>query len=219
MIFKSFFICNYLLILFVSFYFRGKIQGNKLLNYFIYFLIYSLFTEILGFYIGVYKRINTFYIYNTWNLVNHFFYLFFFYKLIQNKRKKRALILISICYLIFTLITILFFRNFYNQPFINNIIIGSFIIVIAIMFYFMELLNSDVILNLKYSLFFWISLGIFLFNIGFIPIVVIGEYISFTGVFRYVTYALNLIMGTCFILGLVLSKKEYNKLTLTSLGE
>lgn len=59
-------------------------------------------------------------------------------------------------------------------------------------------------------MFFWISIGVLLYNIGFIPVFVIAELIDFRGVFMYITFALNIILSLCFISGFVISKKEFN---------
>ena len=62
---------------------------------------------------------------------------------------------------------------------------------ITVLIYFSELLQSDEIFNLKKSMVFWISLGVLLFNIGFIPVDIIAEFISFSGVFRIIALILN----------------------------
>lgn len=97
-----------------------------------------------------------------------------------------------------------------NQIFISNIILGKILMIVTIMLYYTELLKSDLILNIKESLFFWISLGIFIYSIGFIPVFVIAEYISYQGAFRYITFGLNILMSLCFIIGFLISKKQYN---------
>lgn len=76
--------------------------------------------------------------------------------------------------------------------------------------FFYELLKGERILNLKESLFYWIGLGVMLFNVGFIPAYVVAEYISFGIAYRIITVVLNLIMAGCFITGFIVSKKEYN---------
>ena len=81
---------------------------------------------------------------------------------------------------------------------------------ITVLIYFSELLQSDEIFNLKKSMVFWISLGVLLFNIGFIPVDIIAEFISFSGVFRIIALILNLLMLACFIAGFIVSKKEFN---------
>lgn len=187
-----------------------KIRSNFYLKLFIIFIGYSLFTEILGFLIGAILRINSHFIYNSWNLINHYFYMFFFLGLIKNKLRRDFIKGLIIIYLLFTIIEVSFFTNFLNQFLEKNLIIGSFLIMISVLMYFYELLKSDKILNLKGSMFYWIGLGVLFFNVGFIPAYVVAEYISFGVAYRIITLVLNLIMAGCFITGFIVSKKEFN---------
>ncbi|UMB59534.1 hypothetical protein MHL31_10635 [Lutibacter sp. A80] len=91
-----------------------------------------------------------------------------------------------------------------------NTVVGSILIVISVLTYYSELLQSDEILYIKKSMFFWISLGVLLFNIGFIPVYIIAEFISFGGVYNIVALFLNLLMVSCFLTGFILSEKAYN---------
>ncbi|GGK38235.1 hypothetical protein E2488_10325 [Gramella jeungdoensis] len=188
----------------------SKIRDSLYIKLFLIFIAYSLLTEISAFIIGVLLRINTFPIYNTWNLMNHFFYLFFFLHLLQNSLKRKILKFIIGIYAVFTAVVISFYVDFLSKFLSINSVIGSILIVISIMIYFSELLQSDEILNLKKSIYFWISLGVLLFNIGFIPVYIIAEFIVFGGVFKIITFFLNLLMISCFVTGFIVSKKEYN---------
>lgn len=200
----------YLLVIFFGIINYKKISDSLFLKLFLVFIIYSLITEILGYVFGIILRINTFSIYNFWNLVNNYFYFFFFLALLENSFKIKLLKFLIIGYTLITIIDLAFFTSFIESSMNNNIIIGSIIIVIAILMYLSELLESDAILNLNKSMFFWISLGVFLFNIGFIPVFVIAEFIEYKGVYRYISFALNIIMSLCFTTGFIVSKKEFN---------
>ncbi|MDV7186562.1 hypothetical protein R3X25_04650 [Lutibacter sp. TH_r2] len=59
-------------------------------------------------------------------------------------------------------------------------------------------------------MFFWLSVGVLVINIGSIPVFVIGELIDWQGIFNYIILVLNLLMATSFITGFVVSKKELN---------
>lgn len=172
--------------------------------------MYSLLTELVAYYIGVVHKKNSFYVFNSWNFVNSYFYLFFFLGIIKNSYKRNLIKILILVYTLISILDIVFFTDFLTKSLNNNIIIASFILVITIVIYYSELLQNDIILNLKYSIFFWISIGVLFFNIGFIPVIVFAEYISYSGVFRYITIALNIIMNLCFIIGFIVSKKQYN---------
>lgn len=198
----------YSIVLITGFINYSKIKNSLYLKLFLAFNAYSLLTEISGFIFGVMLKINTFPLFNTWNLVNHFFYLFFFLHLLKNTFKKNLIKFIIGSYALFTVIVIVFYYDFVNKFLYLNTVIGSILIVIAVLIYFSELLQSDEILSIKESMFFWISLGVLLFNIGFIPVYIIAEFISFGGIYNLVALFLNLLMVGCFVTGFILSEKS-----------
>ncbi|MBT8317643.1 MAG: hypothetical protein HKP59_08445 [Lutibacter sp.] len=109
------------------------------------------------------------------------------------------------------MINISFFSDYLTEFLDINSIVGGILIVISIMIYFSELVQSDGILNLKKSMFFWISLGALFFYIGVIPVDVIAKFINFGVVLRVITLLLNLLMAGFFITGFIVSEKEYNR--------
>ncbi|MFD1292872.1 hypothetical protein ACFQ5N_03395 [Lutibacter holmesii] len=113
-------------------------------------------------------------------------------------------------YIVIVAIDVIFIENFITEGLINIMIIGSLFVVISVMLFFVELINRDEILEIQNSLIFWISIGVLLFNIGFIPIIIIAEFIAYRGVFSYIILTLNIIMSLCFITGFLVSKKEFN---------
>jgi len=76
--------------------------------------------------------------------------------------------------------------------------------------YFSELLNSDRIISIQKTMTFWISLGVLIYALGYIPVFIIGEFIDYQGIFRSITFGLNIFMSLCFITGFIVSKKEFN---------
>lgn len=207
---KYFFIANYLLIIVFGFYNYNKIKESIPLKMFLGFLVYSFFIEVAGMFFAFYLKVNTAFIYNSWNVVSYLFYTFFFLGKISNQTKKLFIKSFAAIFIALILINALFFQNYVIHIFIYNFILGKILMVVTIMIYFTELLKSNLILNIKESLFFWISIGVFIYSIGSIPVFVVAEYISYQGAFRYITFGLNIIMSLCFITGFLISKKQYN---------
>jgi hypothetical protein len=188
----------------------SKYSHRKELKLFLFFLIYSFFTEIIGAYLGRVLFITNNFIYNTWNIVNFLFFAFFILSRINTKKKRTFIKILIGLFISLTIINIVFYANFINQFLIYNALLAKFLTVISIIVYFTELLDSDDILNIKNSLYFWICLGVFLYNLAFLPAFALAKYTSFFGSFKYITFGLNIIMNLCFITGFILSKKEYN---------
>jgi len=200
----------YAIIIGVALFHVKKYKHNIQLKLWLYFLIYSFITEVLATYFiyVVGKRANI--IYNSWWLVNSIFYIIFFLNRVISKIKRKFIISYLSAFILYNFISILFFKNYRNDILSESFIIGQFFVVLSIMIYYAELLSSDMILRFQKSLFFWISLGALVFNIGLLPVFVIAELIEWQGVFRYIIFGLNVIMAGCFITGFIVSKKEFN---------
>jgi hypothetical protein len=207
---KYFFIANYLIIVIFGIYHYQKIKESLPLKLFLGFLVYSFITEIVGTLFAFYLRINSAIIYNTWNIVNFLFFTFFFYSILKSAKRKKIVLAFAGLFSLFIILNAIFFENYMVEIFRNNIIFGKILMMIIIMMYFTELLKSNLILNLGQTMFFWVSLGVFVYAIGFIPAFVIAKLIDFQGVFRYITIGLNILVSICYITGFIISKKEFN---------
>ena len=196
-------------LLFGIFYYK-KYNHNLQLKLWVLFLGYSFVNEIIGFYFAYVLSVRNYVISNTWFLVSAFFYMFFFLNSLKSPTKRKLIISFISIFAIYNIISILFYRDYQSQYFVDSYILGEFLIVLTILLYYFELLSGDSILNLKYSLFFWISIGALIFNIGLIPVYVIAELINYQGIFRYIILGLNIVMIISFISGFIVSKKEFN---------
>ncbi|MGK0295909.1 MAG: hypothetical protein ACI884_002081 [Ulvibacter sp.] len=81
-----------------------------------------------------------------------------------------------------------------------------------VLFYF-QLLKSDVTLNLKFFLPFYISIGVLIFNLLITPIDIFddfysGEDILFTKIKNIVYLFSNLFMYSSFILGFIICRRK-----------
>jgi len=180
------------------------------LKVFLGFLIYSFLTELLGAYLGRVLIVSNSYVYNVWNIVAFFFYAYFVLSKLTERKKIIFVWLLIGVFFIVTFINIVFYAGLIKYVLVNNSLLAKSLIVIMMIFYFIELLKSDEIINFKKSLFFWICTGVFFYNLAFLPAFALVKYTSYVGVFKYITFSLNIIMHLCFITGFIISKKEYN---------
>jgi len=200
----------YLTVIIVGVFNYKKYSQNKYLKYFLFFLIYSFLTEIIGSYVARVLVVKNNFIYNTWDIVNFLFYSYFFLSKISNKRKRKFVKILQFVFISFTIINLLFYSHFVNEVLISNAILTGSLVSIIVIVFFTELLESDQILTIQKSLFFWVGLGVFLFNLVFLPAFSLLKYTSVNGSWKYITLGLNIVMGSCFIIGFIVSKKEYN---------
>lgn len=139
-----------------------------------------------------------------------FFTSSFFLSQIKNSKKRKIVQGFIVVYGLYVLISSLFYKDYGSVYLVDSWVLGQLFVVLTIMLYYTELLKSDTILNIKYSLLFWISIGALIFNIGILPVFVIAELIRFQGIFRYIILGLNVVLSLSFIIGFIVSKKEYN---------
>lgn len=194
---------------FLASIFSYKKISTTPLKYFIFFIWYGLISEIIANILS-FNNVSTVLINNVYFIFSTLFYIVFYSLIYTNhKYKKVAYSFIGIYLLA------VFFNNFYLQNLIynwqtNTYIFGSFLIIILIILFFIEVLNSDKILVLNKLYIFWISVGVLILNLGLIPVLVVAEFIRWSGIFSYILLTVNIIMYSCFIIGFIVSKKEYN---------
>ncbi|MCK0129971.1 hypothetical protein MWU59_00500 [Flavobacteriaceae bacterium F08102] len=189
-------------------------------KYFLWLLWYIVLTEFVGSWAIKYD----FLIfkdehgvkYNLWmiNLLYLIFYptcFYIYHQTVTSLRYKFWIKLFFIAYLILSLINWTFIQNFIfswsELPFIT----GSLMLVVSIIFYFIELLRSEKIIIFHRMLFFWISVGLLLFHTGTIPFSAqINGYALIPGIHKLflINYVLAIAMYVIFTFGFLWSKKE-----------
>lgn len=174
-----------------------------------YFICYTFINELTGIFF-IRNGINANIIYNTFSIISTIFFLFFFRSLIKNISFKKTLL-----WLVIVFIVSVVFNSFIQQDIIhtlqtNTFILGFLIVIVTILLFFFEILNSDDILKLNKLPNFWISVGIFSFAICIVPVMVIANFIGWSGAYDYILLAVNVIMYSCFTYAFILSKKEFN---------
>ena len=204
----------YILIYCISVFFAiinyHKIKGTKS-RFFLYLLIMGLITEILGYYIGFHTKLKFIYaVYNVYLFLNFIFYILFFRSFILNKKKRKIVIYILLSLITFIAINYAFIQTSFLKIQLNSFVFGTLSLIVTIILYLSDLIEKDIILNIKYVLLFWISIGSFLFYIGWLPVTVLSSFIKYNVAWHIIILFLNILMHSCFITGLVLSKKEFN---------
>jgi len=209
-LFKYSYITLYTITLIVCLIYRRKYTHNLALRLWMYFIVYSLLTEIIGHYFSHIKGVRINLTGNLWGVVSVIFYLSFFLSELKLRITRISVKLLLILFSVFTFIYFIFFNSLIHDLPSRGLIVGSLFVVITIFIYLAELLRGDTILSIQKSLFFWISLGVLIFYLGLLPVLVIAEMIAWQGIFKHIILSLNYIMNICFVMGLIISKKEFN---------
>jgi len=140
-----------------------KLKSTSL-RWFPLFLLFISCVEFTAWYIRKRLHLPNAWIFNVSIVFEYGFYFYLFYKYLTNRIYKK-LILISLLLLVGTSIYINLvedFAEFHSQP----LLIGNFSIVILCCLYFFQIIQSEDYINLVREPLFWISSGLFLFNLG-----------------------------------------------------
>jgi len=196
------------LTLFVAVFQFNKFKTSPI-KYVVYFIGYVFISEtIANSYLS--NGMSTVIINNVYSIAYTFFNLFFYSILIKNNRAKKIGYIMMFIFSIGLLINQLFFQEFEHKLQTYTFILGLFLVTILVFIYLSEIMNSDKIFKLTNTSVFWISIGIIIFNFGFIPVLVVAELIRWEGIYNYILLFVNVIMYSCFITGFIISKREYN---------
>ena len=196
------------LTLFVAVFQFNKFKTSPI-KYVVYFIGYVFISEtVANSYLS--NGMSTVIINNVYSIAYTFFNLFFYSILIRNNRAKKIGYIMMFIFSIGLLINQLFFQEFEHKLQTYTFILGLFLVTILVFIYLSEIMNSDKIFKLTNTSVFWISIGIIIFNFGFIPVLVVAELIRWEGIYNYILLFVNVIMYSCFITGFIISKREYN---------
>ncbi len=206
---KTGLIIEFLSALFSVIYFY-KVKKAPVLKYFTILLWYVFLNDLLGLYIR--EKISDYnaIIYNIYYGIN-FVYLFILYRQNIKGRKSKSIVILFLSIYVFVYIINGFFENYLIQFQSIPYIIAAFFLIITIIIYFIETLNSDRILHIKKRLLFWISVGLLLYYMGNLPFRIVRNYyteLSSSTAMILVNFSLTIVMNVCFIIGFIVSNKK-----------
>ncbi len=209
----------YLLTWIIAVY-RYRQYFDTVLKYLPIFIMYTFLTELLGYFIKYHEEFQFFaderyswrnvIIYNIYQIVCFIFFYWVYWKILKTPKFKKWIkygAYLSICS---QLASLLFQNPFHVHLFYANII-GSLVLVVAIIFYFKEKQTESHPLPHKYNLLYWISIGLVVFYALFPFILLIG-YVKYDIYAQYnlrtVLLILIVFMYLCINLGLLVGRRK-----------
>ncbi len=184
---------------------------NTQLKYFAFILTYVALNELLGGYLrdsGVLS--NNYIIYNIYNVITFSYFFLLYRNHLEKKIYKKIVMAFFVIYLLAVLING-FFQNYLTQNQVVPYILAAVFLIVSIIFYFIEILNSQKVLYVNKNLLFWISIGLFLYYIGIIPFRIITNSFASADSHNYlflIKFILVAVMNSCFIIGFIWSNKK-----------
>lgn len=196
----------------VGFRFYHKLPNNKA-KFVLYIIVFSFLTEFIGKYFTSWTGLINFPVYNIYMLASFSAYILLLYALLQKLACKRIAISFLITFYFFYFFNLYYFQYQNDTVFTNSFALGVIFVLLLSCCYFVEIFNSEKILNFKKSIYFWFILGILLFHVPFLPFMLAIKWFLIKNdesIFSLVLFILNLLMNSCFIIGFLWSEKRYN---------
>ncbi len=188
------------------FYYKYK---NSHLKYLVFIIWYSTLNEYFGLFYTNYINPNNSVVFNIHQIIEFSFYLILYKNIISSKTNK----LIINCFIILYYLSVFancFIESFLYNYFSNNFIIGAFFIVVSIVMYLIEILNSEKIIYINKSLLFWVSVANLIYYVPSVPFQVVTKYYVNSPTIPYIyliNYLLSFIVFIILTIGFVWSNK------------
>lgn len=196
----------------VSFLYYNKLRSShwRWLSFFLFFIVCI---EFAGRYFAETKQ------YEANTLLFRYlgfpvFFLFYFYIFFRHEYfagKKNWII--AGCFIYLAGIIVESFLPHQNSYWFSSLsyCTANLLLVIYLLFYFLQLIRSNDILNFSRSLMFWFCLGLLIYYIGTLPFyglrnLLITKYINIYKMYSYIWVILNYCMYTSFTIGIIRCK-------------
>ncbi len=210
---------------FVASLYHYRRNKSKSAFYLAAYLGLTVLIEIIGYYTVLLKALErldliegtfwekNFWLYNIQLIISAVFYTVYFKWQLTSKVSKKLLSIVVILFSI-SAVAYLIFSGVYTVAFSPfTLIAGTLMVLFSIGLYYLELLQSDLILNVTRSLPFYISIGVIIFNLCTPPLFLYSMFFSLTNnpefvpIYTLVIFGSNLIMYSIFILGFIICSR------------
>ncbi len=147
-------------------------------------------------------------------------FLFFFWLFFQSFKKSKYKTLPVICSVIYLgawITDLVYFSRFLSYFYFFSYTFGNLLLLVLILVFFIQLVNSDAILSFRKNILFWVSLGLLIFYLGSFPYyglrnLIVYKYPVFNTIYGHVVVVLNCIMYLMFTLSFIWGKPNTSSL-------
>ncbi len=191
-----------------AYYYRY--YSKSILKYFIILIWYSFFNELFALFYSEHVNNSNAFFYNVYQILEFIFYFVMYKQTVQKLLNKKIISYLMALYFVSVIVNC-FFSNFLEEFFVPSLMVGAGGVVVSIILYFSEILNSDQILNINKMLKFWISVALLIFYVPNIPFWVVRKYYVDSPTLPYIfniNFVLVFIVNVLFILGFIWSGKD-----------
>lgn len=177
------------------------------LRFFLMYVFIQMITETVGLYLGKKFGANAWW-YSCMYLVT-FLYVYVLFR--EGIKTLKYQVFITYTMYLFVLSFAVFAFLFGFGAVSNTIIyiIGASFGIFTVILYYVDILKTNEIVAVKTNLLFWVSVGLLLLYVGYVPIksiYLVSDDLASLDVFKAIHYTLIIIMNLCFITGFLLVK-------------
>lgn len=174
---------------------------SKILDRVLSFILsITIVTETMGWLLTS-LLLSNFFIYNLYMPIIFIAQNFLFYKLRQ--QNKKVFVVTSLIILIIWLFEVGMAQGLNHGYFFYTYVAGTLILLVNVYEYIVFTMNSADVVKIEKSRYFWISIGILVFYIPFLPVMMGVKYsLIQVEIYRAIVFLLVILQHTSFIIGL-----------------
>ena len=168
---------------------------------------YIFLTELFGFIVGRYVHFDNFFIYNFYCLFFPLINFRIFSILSKSASMKKRIKILSFLLILFFIGENIIFKNLFTEQQYHTYLISLIFLIYIISVHLLEIMESDIIHDFYRSKSFWISTGLLLFSVPFLPMMIAFKFMTLNFEIRMVvTSILIIVMHSCFIVASLRTK-------------
>jgi hypothetical protein len=199
-------------------------KRNKLLLYFIPFLVITVSVELVAWVLTSKNSVSGYLsfryaMYNIFTALEFLFYSFLFYIHLKKPVFKKIVYLFFPVYSILVLINFLFVQGLTKTFHTYTFLLGSFFLVVFCCLYFYESVQPDKVEDqLSKQPFFWISSGLLIYYLGSVIINALFQYLTTNDlriegqkIYSIINNSLNVILYSSFCIAFFLCRNHRKK--------
>lgn len=205
-ILENTFMALYVIVFIISLY-KLPFYRDTSLKYLPLVLLFTIIAEVTGKYYGSPNVV----VFNIYYVFYFSLLYYIFMRSIDQEKFKKYIKIAIVIYWIFYLRDLMFI-DIFEKSFTPSYLAGAGVLIFCIILYYISILQSSLVLVVKNDLLFWVSVGLFLFYIGYLPIKILRtwfyEYDKFFVILQVIQFSLVTVMYLFFLTGFLWMTKR-----------
>lgn len=182
-------------------------------KWFPYYLAFIVVAEFIGNSFGLLNmpEVN-FYFYSYFVIpVEFLFFFWLFHQAFKNTNHRSMPKVAAMIYATCLVLDIIYFRNHIMFYYSLSYTVGNILLLVLILNFFIQLVNSDKVLHFRQNILFWVSVGLLLYYLGSCPYyglrnVLVYKYRDLNIYYSVFVYILNCLMYLTFAVSFICGK-------------